>query len=591
VTNILQRLSLRHKLIITAIICLMVPTIVMLFTSNFFSQRIIRDQALTNAEQSLNTVQVQIQNVLLEMVEVSNRIQLDSDIALNIQYEDDAYAGKVVTTQLEQIAGPRQDMRVTILTKDGRYFSNYSFYDFIPTEFKKQPWFKDLDQLSGYESLFIGAQRNYIRSEQAKHPYVVVTVRVLRDYNSDPYAYIILSRHEDKIHELTDRLDEKIYLVNEDNKIISYADHTWIGKSIHAIVGNSGTRNSAIIKLNGENVFYVTKSLKYPNWKLISLAPYAKWTDKVNKLFQSSITIQAIAAIIFIFILAYLLQRFTRPVRKLGEIARQVEAGDLSVRSEISGMDEVGKLGQSFDNMLDRITRMLEIVKIEQELKRQAELAMLQVQIQPHFLFNVLNSIRMKLLLKGDKDNGELIGSLSAFLRGTLVTQQEFVSLNAEVEITKKYMDLMTFTMKHKVNTIIFEDANVGMEMVPRFILQPVIENAYKHGFTRKDGTIEIRTSASDGNLCIDIQDDGVGMNAELLEQLRNQLVLNKKQLIRESQLNETTFTGIGLANVYNRLVLIYGDTFRMTIDSVEQQGTRIQFIIPITQIEGDARV
>lgn len=589
--NSFQRLSLRQKLIVTAIVCLMVPTIVMLFTSNFFSQRIIRDQALTNAEQSLHTVEVQIQNMLLEMVEVSNRIQLDSDIALNIQYEDDAYAGKFVTTQLEQIAGPRQDMRVTILTKDDRYFSNYSFYDFTPTEFKKQSWFKDVDKLSGYQSLFIGAQKNYIRSEQDKHPYVVLSVRVLRDFKSEPYAYIILSRHEDKIHELTNRLDEKIYLVSEDDKIISNADHTMIGKPFKSIVDDRITRNSAIIQLNGENVFYVAKSLKYPNWKLVSLAPYAKWTDKVNKLFQSSITIQAIAAIIFIFILAYLLQRFTRPVRKLGEIAKQVEAGDLSVRSKISGSDEVGKLGQSFDNMLDRITRMLEIVKIEQELKRQAELAMLQVQIQPHFLFNVLNSIRMKLLLKGDKDNGELIGSLSTFLRGTLVTQQEFVSLNAELEITKKYMDLMTFTMKHKVQSIIIEEASVGMEMVPRFILQPVIENAYKHGFSRKDGSIEIRTSRQNEMLSVVIHDDGVGMNKERLEQLRNQLVLNKKQLIKDSKLHETTFTGIGLANVYNRLVLIYGDLFKMAIDSVENEGTRIEFLIPITQTEGDARV
>src|SRR5690606_4660412 len=114
---------------------------------------------------------------------------------------------------------------------------------------------------------------------------------------------------------------------------------------------------------------------------------------------------------------------------KLSSVASQVNQGNLSVRSNIIGKDEIGKLGKSFDLMLDRVNHMIIQIKKEQEQKRKAELEMLQAQLNPHFLFNILNSIRMRILLKGDNENAELLSSLSSFLRMSINRNNEFISL------------------------------------------------------------------------------------------------------------------------------------------------------------------
>lgn len=289
----------------------------------------------------------------------------------------------------------------------------------------------------------------------------------------------------------------------------------------------------------------------------------------------------------FIIILAYLIRKFTKPIQELGEVALKVEAGDIEVRSNIRGRDEVGRLGRAFDLMLDRVLQMLTQVKLEQELKRQAEIEMLHAQIHPHFLFNVLSSIRLKLLMKDDEENAELVGSLSTLLRSTISTQQEFVSLLVEVEMAKQYMELMNFTMRHPAVSHIHVNPELLPETVPRFILQPIIENAYKHGFTGKSGFITINADKVEENLQISVSDNGLGMDTNTLSSLQERLMLNKRQIIEGSADNGSNhLSGIGLSNVYERLKLIYGEQFQMTIQSENNLGTRVVMIFPISKTE-----
>lgn len=234
---------------------------------------------------------------------------------------------------------------------------------------------------------------------------------------------------------------------------------------------------------------------------------------------------------------------------------------------------------------------MIEQIQLEQELKRQAELALLQAQIHPHFLFNVLGSIRVKLLMKGDAENAELVGSLSSLLRAAISNSQEFVTLHTEIQTAKQYIELMNIAIRHPINTVI--DMNVDLMLtVPRFILQPVIENAYKHGFTHQGGTISIQVTKTKHSLRIVIEDNGFGMETEALILLQERLQLKKWQIIEQFTHHEQPkSSGIGLSNVYERLKLIYGDQFAMNIRSEPQQGTSVELIIPVNIVEGEHHV
>jgi two-component system, sensor histidine kinase YesM len=585
-SNSIRRLSLRHKLIITSIACLMLPAVIMLYITSVYSKWIIREHALANATQSLAIVQSQINSVLEEMVSISNFIQFDAEIkTLLEEAKTDPVATKQLTTRLEQVAGEKRDLQLTLLTKDGRAYSDYSFYDFDPKQFFRREWFTEMSQLSAYDTLFLGAEHNYLPAQTPDQRYIYISARALMEKASKPYAYLIVSRTEDTIRNFFGDFTEDVYLLDPNNRIISNRDAELIGSGFDTVLKTEDLGTSGIIRLNGENQLYISLPLRYAGWRLVSLAPYEQLTKQVTGIYRTELLLQFLLATSFLFALAYLLERFTRPVRTLGEVAKQVESGDLTVRSNIRGGDEVGILGRSFDHMLDRIQHMLEQVKLEQELKRQAELAMLQAQIHPHFLFNVLSSIRLKLMMKGDEENAVLLGSLSSLLRATISNKNEFVTIHAEIETAKQYMELMNFTVRHPVELNMIARSDLLLETVPRFILQPIIENAYKHGFTRRGGEIAIRFDKTDSCLTMEISDDGAGMESEQLKCLQERLKLRKWEILEQSSHKDAPIppSGIGLSNVYERMKLIYGDRFEMKIWSAPQLGMTIELLIPLS--------
>lgn len=590
----LSQLSFRQKLILTSIACLVIPALGMLYITNVYSKLIIREHTLEKATQSLRIVQSQIDVIFEEMVSVSNFVHFDPEIKTLLEdAKTNPVAARTLTSRLEQVAGETMDLRITLLDKKGHAYSDYSFYDYDPREFIRQPWFGELEQLPPYDTLFMGAEANYLTSLKEEQPYVFLTARALREEASaSPYAYLIVSRSEASIRERFASLEEEVYLLDDQERILSNRSPALIGTSFEKLLPVNELAFPDIVKFKGENQLLLSLPLKFARWRLISVAPYEQLTERLNGMNRTGLLIQTGFAVSFLFALTVLLRRFTKPVLVLGKAARRVEDGDLMVRSGIRGADEIGSLGHSFDNMLDRVQQMLQQVETEQELKRQAELAMLQAQINPHFLFNVLSSIRMKLLMKQDEENAAVVGSLSAMLRASFSSREEFVSIASELDFAKQYMELMRFTMRYATDYVIDADKELLLETVPRFILQPIIENAYKHGFLQGGGRIVITIRRQQATLSITVEDNGAGMEEHTLAALIRHLRQKDEEIgaigAAGMPAAETSRRGIGLINVYQRLKLIYGEWFEMEIKSVRGQRTTVQLIMPVKRIGAD---
>ncbi|MNJ54037.1 Sensor histidine kinase YehU [compost metagenome] len=260
-----------------------------------------------------------------------------------------------------------------------------------------------------------------------------------------------------------------------------------------------------------------------------------------------------------------------------------MQRGNLEERSGIRGNDEIGRLGWLFDQMLDRVKEMIAEVSDTQARKRKAELKMLQAQINPHFLFNVLNSIRMKIMKRGDLESGKMIGSLSILLRMTISREEDEIYLHEEIDLISHYVSLMNLRQKEEVELVLDIAPEAFLVKVPRFFLQPIVENAMIHGLSQQAGLIRIQAIRDGRQLIVRVEDDGGGMDSHQLECITHKLELSATDLkLLNNSETSGHFSGIGLANVVERMRMFCGEGFSIHVRSEPGTGTVIEMFIPI---------
>jgi two-component system sensor histidine kinase YesM len=335
-----------------------------------------------------------------------------------------------------------------------------------------------------------------------------------------------------------------------------------------------------IVERNGEKYFLVTRPVAYSDWRLVNLVPYNETIGNINRMNKLTITTQGVLLFIFLIGLIVLVRELTKPLMELKSVTKSVEQGDLSQRAKMYGNNDITQLSSSFNEMLDTVEEMIDQVRIQEHAKRNAELEMLQAQINPHFLFNALNTIRMQTMLNGDKQSADLIHALSSLLRMTVNRNNSFITLEEEIETNQHYIKLMNFRHQHTIKLDLDLSDGASHISVPRFFLQPIVENAIIHGHTYGETTITVKADINDpGQLILHISDNGRGMSEEEMQNIKEKLT---QKAVDHQTSNHHSFNGIGIQNVYQRMKLIYGDHFKMDIRSTESVGTSYLFCIPI---------
>lgn len=591
--------SFRFKLIMTSIACLLIPTLITLSVSNVLTRDAVREQAEENAEEQLKLLDGYLRNLFEYMLNISNYVIVDPDMGVILKEQA---AGKVytgpnaeyrefedrneITRKIDNISLVGEKTYVTILLPNGRAFTNYSVSEFHPQLLFEELWFPALDQLTLMEAFWIESEPSPFQYEKLAGRHQISVARTLRRPNFEVYAYVIVTVTDESIQDIFNQLGDgqDVMLVDGENRVMVHPDRSRIGERLDYLRGSDAVAPD-IVELNGEDYLVAQHRLQMKDWKLVLLTPYKDAVSKINDIFRTVFLFQLVAFAAFLVLLVLLIRAFTKPLVRLGRLATTVQRGNLEVRSHIRGRDEIGRLGSSFDQMLDRIKAMIAEVTAEQSRKRKAELAMLQAQINPHFLFNVLNSIRMKVLRRGDKESAEMISSLSRLLRMTISREEETITLHEEVSTAIDYVNLMNLRQKEKVGLEIDMAQEVLLAEVPRFFLQPLIENALIHGMQQRSGTISVSSrQIGEGTIELVVRDDGIGMSASALAALREKLASNDAETAAFGHERRSGFSGIGLTNVNERMRLRFGERFAMDVDSREGEGTTIRMTIPLKE-------
>lgn len=585
-------MSLRTRLIISVILCILFPWVSTYIVSNYFTKDVLEQRAATQSEDDLRMIELGIKNMIDDMMYTSNYIQFDTKMNQLLKshklIDPDSPSVKQeialnyikISNELSGITDLLMPLYITILFKNDLFYTNYSQIDFNPLQFKEKPWFEKLDHLSFYETYWLGAHPTYIESEKNTYPYLITIGRRIQSANSSN-SYLIISLKENEIKKLFSQFQSekraKFYLTNNIGEIYSSLNTDEVGTKLPYDVINEDYQ---IVDYKDEKHLLVSYPVSYSNWRLVSLVPYKDTIGSINLVTRTTILIQGGFLVLFLIGLIMLVREFTKPISRLHHVTKAIKQGDLTARIHLSGSNDVAQLGHSFNHMLDTIEEMIEQIKIQEEAKRNAELDMLQAQINPHFLFNVLNAIRLKIKMDGNPGSASLIYSLSALLRMTINRNNAFIPLEEELTIVKHYVDLMNFRHQHDVELEIDVNEDVSHFEVPRFFLQPIIENAIIHGINNKKETIKITANEQINKyLELVISDNGKGMDKLTLERLREKVFQANSDHYGKSL---QSFNGIGVQNVYQRMKLIYGEAFQMRINSIEGEGSTLTFQIPI---------
>jgi len=586
----LAKLSLRQKIMLSVVACLIAPPFIAVQVSNYFTRDVLREQAAMNAKESLDVANLYVTELINTMIYMTNNIQFDNEMTtvmkkLGQEPLDPALLvldGKQVTSKLETLVFSKNHIYISVLLPNGAYFTNYNGSEFNPLQFRSQAWFSQLDRLTEYDIYWVGTHPNYIQSRTQASPYMITMARTLKSGNAKPYGYIVLSAEEQMVSDFFNKYEphQKMTLVDDTGTVLSTTDKQQIGSrlSYFDTMDQLQTKN---LLLDNEEYIVLNQNLPFADWQLISLVSYQNAIERIQNIRRNDYWVQIVFLLLFIIFLFWIISRIMKPLVVLARVASVVKLGNLNVRADIRGADEIGRLGQVFDQMLDRIERMIEQITEEQTRKRKVELELLQAQINPHFLFNLLNSIRIRIRMRGDRESADIISSLSKLLRMTINRNNEFLPVHVEVETVRHYVKLMNVRHNQKIQYEESVASNALMEEIPRFTIQPFIENAFIHGLKQKYGHITLSIWKSEKWLFIAVKDDGAGMEEATIDDL-------KTSFSREEHHEKSKISGIGLSNVHDRLQLIYGSSFRLEIRSDIDQGTEIVVRLPLAAARGE---
>jgi len=315
-------------------------------------------------------------------------------------------------------------------------------------------------------------------------------------------------------------------------------------------------------------------------YMLFEVARSAGQSQQMRRTFETwaAVNIGALAvAVIFSILAAWRISAgIYLPIKKLHDTTAEVTREDLNRLIDTEHTDEITELGMSFDIMTSRIKELLDFKLQEQDRLKKYELRTLQAQINPHFLYNTLDTIIWMAQSNQNARVVELVQALSAFFRISLSKGKDWISVSDEIEHVCAYLAIQKMRYRDILDYRVEVDPAALDGVVLKLTLQPLVENALYHGVKNKrgGGEIVVRGRREDGQLLLEVQDSGIGMEPETLEKIRAALVADEEP-------GEPAHGGFGIYNVNRRIKLFYGKQYGLEVNSVYGEGTKVKVRLP----------
>ncbi len=587
-------LSLYPRLLLYFVLVSIAPLVLIGVVSYTISVNIIRERAAQFGAQMIGQVSVEINNLIADAYKVAGMVAEDPAIqaVLRNPLEDNISkrfsTDLAVDTRLNFIQNSYRNEFFgfyVIGANGGKYKSN--FYSVKNGELYNTDWYHQI--ITAKEPIWFKTHLGSYAVETIGQSMVSVGFTIIDKATGNISGVVLIDIEADQLAKMiSSRLGKTGYMLilDDQQQVICYPDLPSIPERITFPVLWNKSRNSAAYSSQDkietgnweDRSIIISKGLTVPGWKLAGVVPAEELTRDSRMMGFLIAGILAVICILALIAALTIAGSVANPIKKLISLMNKVEDGDLSVNMNVKYNDEIGHLGNSFNVMVGKIRDLMNRVYEEQQELRKTELKALQAQINPHFLYNTLDSIIWLARANRNDDVVTMVNALTKLFRIGISRGKDMITIEEELEHVENYLTIQQLRYKGKVISAILVPDELKRFYTLKLILQPIVENAIYHGIKlkREPGKITIRVREDEYGIIFEIEDTGIGMTPEKLQALDNTL----KNAAGEKM------ESYGVKNVNERIKIYFGANYGLRFYSQYGVGTKVEIRIP--KIDGE---
>lgn len=351
---------------------------------------------------------------------------------------------------------------------------------------------------------------------------------------------------------------------------------TYVPRIFREIKDEIGEGYYEQMEVRGESVIVACQAVKELDGYLLKIVSLKEDRTELNKIWNIFLVCLCICLLLVIILISHIIKIMLKRLYKVISTVRQVGNGDLSIRIPEGGEDEIGELGYQINRMLSRISGLMEESIKRERLVKDSEIRALQNQINAHFIYNVLESVKMMAEIDEKYDISDALTSLGKLLRYSMRWVKRNVTIGEEIDYIKNYLALINLRFDYRIILSISMSEEILKQTIPKMSLQPIIENAIYHGIEElaEDTTIYIKGSIKEKYCLIEITDSGVGMTEE-------EVITLTRKIAGEIETEGSSGNGLGLKNVQDRIKMNFGKEYGISVISKEKCYTKVIVKIP----------
>lgn len=583
--KLFRDLPIRRKLILLLNVQIIIPLILLGYLSYKNSENIIKKKTVDYSQDIIRMIDLRLRDYVNHLTVLSQDLlyekkvysilssdNSDQDPLSSYEYKND------INNILKKMIDSREEVRFLCLISNHQN----SYYPYKNSEEAKNIW-DQYDKLLETARKAQGRAAWYLDSEgdMIKNLYLVRTINDHDKFKEVGLLVMLVNRDflEVAYQGLTGNMKNIAVLSPSNQCIIAknpQDEYLFKAGLTDATAGRSGTRVD-----NETGLLISHMTLKDTGWKVVAYATLNDLYKEAGVLRTRIIVLSVLSVSLLSIISMFIAIDFTNPINRLVNAMKKVQKGDGGVQIKDDRNDEFGFLNRAFNDMSKEIEHLVTWVYREQITRKEAEIKALQSQINPHFLFNTLESINWMAQLNHVPEISEMVSDLSALMEASIGREEKLITVHEEFSYADKYISLLKRRFEDKLE-LRKEVAPDALRMrIPRLLIQPLIENAVYHGVevSRGKGIIQLKASILEDVLCIEVADNGRGMEQWELDAINDRLSMNNDVYFR--MLGQKRSKSIGIENVHRRIKLFYGENYGLKIESEYGVYTRVIVTLP----------